>query len=142
MTNITTSKTDILIIGSGAAGMATAIECAKSHQVVIISKTKLQSGATTWAQGGIAAATHPQDSWQTHANDTILAGADLCNPTMVDFTISQGASIIKWLQQLGMPFCMDDLAKNQISLCIEGGHSKRRIAHCKRCHRQSINQYT
>ena len=120
---------DVLIIGSGAAGLSVALELAKDTKVAILSKTKLQSGSTRWAQGGIAAVLDDQDSIANHVNDTLVAGAGLCHTDTVNNVASAGKESIQWLADQGVEFSKDEDNKNSYHLTREGGHSHRRIIH-------------
>ena len=95
---------DVLIIGSGAAGLSLALRLASNGPVAIISKGPIHEGCTYYAQGGISAVLADEDSFQSHADDTMIAGAGLCNPDSVRFTVEHGPENIHWLQQLGVPF--------------------------------------
>ncbi|MBT8130497.1 MAG: FAD-dependent oxidoreductase, partial [Gammaproteobacteria bacterium] len=95
---------DVLVIGSGAAGLSLALRLANNGPVAIISKGPISEGCTYYAQGGISAVLGEDDSYQAHINDTINAGAGLCNPDSVRFTIEHGPENIQWLEQLGVPF--------------------------------------
>ena len=120
---------DVLIIGSGAAGLSVALELAKDTKVAILSKTKLQSGSTRWAQGGIAAVLDDQDSIANHVSDTLVAGAGLCHTDTVNNVASAGKESIQWLADQGVEFSKDEDNKNSYHLTREGGHSHRRIIH-------------
>ena len=95
---------DVLIIGSGAAGLSLALRLASNGPVALISKGPVNEGCTYYAQGGISAVLAEEDSFQSHVDDTINAGAGLCDPDSVRFTIEHGPENIRWLQQLGVPF--------------------------------------
>jgi L-aspartate oxidase len=90
---------DVLIIGGGAAGLSLALEVADQMTVAILSKATLTSGSTQYAQGGISAVLSQDDSLDSHVEDTLKAGAGLCDPTVVHFTVSQGPERIAWLIQ-------------------------------------------
>ncbi|OZG70625.1 L-aspartate oxidase [Hahella sp. CCB-MM4] len=122
---------DVLIIGSGAAGLAVALNLPDSLRVAVLSKTTLQSGSTLWAQGGIAAVYDDQDSVESHIQDTLNAGAGLCHEDAVRFTVENGRSAIEWLISQGVQFDTEDPGSttHNFHLTQEGGHSHRRILH-------------
>ena len=88
-------STDILIIGGGAAGLATALHLADHARVTVLSKGDITSGSSHWAQGGIAAAWLEDDSWQAHVDDTLIAGAGLCRREVVDFTAKNARQAVE-----------------------------------------------
>ncbi len=135
-------KAEILIIGSGAAGLTLALRSADFAQVTVLSKGDLREGATFYAQGGIAAVLDKTDSIESHVEDTLAAGVDLCHRNIVEHIISRGAEAVSWLIEQGVPFTSKHLksAKNydvdieseeisSLHLTQEGGHSHRRIIH-------------
>ena len=119
-------QTDVLVIGSGAAGLATALHLAPRAKVMVISKDALRGGATNRAQGGLAAVTHPDDSFDDHIADTIDAGAGLCAEDVVRFAVSRAPQCIQYVMDLGLVFDQDGNAPH---LTREGGHSQRRVLH-------------
>ncbi len=130
-------KSDFLIIGSGIAGLTYGLDVCKYGKVTILCKDEPGEGNTTYAQGGIAAVTSCNDSIESHVNDTLTAGAGLCDKTVVQTVIEESGSAINFLLDLGVNF---DLTKNSgkdkkqdfsqnFSLGKEGGHSERRILH-------------
>ncbi|HID48373.1 MAG TPA: FAD-binding protein, partial [Chromatiales bacterium] len=121
-------ETDILIIGSGAAGLSLALRLADTHTISLISKASLREGSTLYAQGGIAAVLASDDSIESHIADTINAGAGLCDPDVVRFTVAHGPENIQWLLEQGVHFTTDKKHGN-FHLTREGGHSHRRIVH-------------
>lgn len=124
-------KTDILLIGGGAAGLSLALRLADNFSITLISKTKLEDGSTIHAQGGIAAVLDEGDSIESHVEDTLDAGAGLCDPATVQFTVERSRRTIEWLITRGVPFThqVADHADSPYHLTREGGHSHRRIIH-------------
>ena len=100
-------KTDILIIGSGAAGMTSAIELSKEFDITLISKNTLVDSSTWYAQGGIAAVIDEKDSTEDHLRDTLIAGDGLCNVEAVRECVSKGKEAIDWLSDIGTSFTRD-----------------------------------
>ena len=119
---------DVLVIGSGAAGLTLALNLSSVATVAVISKDRLRDGSTWYAQGGIAAVLDDKDSTNAHINDTLKAGAGLCHESAVSFTVENSASAIQWLVDQGVEFTRthDD---QDFHLTKEGGHSHRRIIH-------------
>lgn len=117
---------DILIIGSGAAGLTAALNLAPHFKVAVLAKAGLSEGSTAWAQGGIAAVLEPGDSFASHIEDTMVAGAGLNNRAVVEQVVENAPRAIAHLRALGVPFSMEDDA---LHLTQEGGHSHRRIVH-------------
>ncbi len=123
---------DILIIGSGAAGLSLALRLAGKARIAVLSKAALREGCTLWAQGGIAAVLdEDRDSIDSHVQDTLNAGAGLCHPEAVRFTIEHGRAAVQWLIDQGVPFTRQPAStgKPRYHLTREGGHSHRRIIH-------------
>ena len=122
---------DVLIIGSGAAGLSLALELPSRLHVAVISKSRLQEGCTLYAQGGISSVTHPEDSFAAHIKDTLDAGAGLNNPDAVRYAIEAAPAAIKHLVDIGVPFTRHPEAdqKQEFHLTREGGHSVRRVLH-------------
>ena len=123
----TPTCTDVLIIGSGLAGMTLALSLPAKLRITLLSKGRVDECASAWAQGGIAAVLDASDSLEAHVQDTLIAGAGLCDETAVRRILEQGPQAIAWLQALGVPFSTD--AGGRLHLTREGGHSARRIAH-------------
>ena len=128
---------DVLIIGSGAAGLSLALSLPKTCNIAILSKDIVTEGSTFYAQGGVSAVLDKGDTNESHIQDTINAGAGLCKEDIVKFAVSQGKSSIKWLQDAGVPFTYDDDNQN-LHLTREGGHSHRRVAHADDASRKAI----
>ncbi|MFT5259696.1 MAG: L-aspartate oxidase [Saprospiraceae bacterium] len=122
-----TIDSPILIVGSGLAGLTLALKLARDDfKVSILSKKEVDSGSTPYAQGGIAAALADEDSYESHASDTHIAGAGLCNEETVNYVIERGPQAIQWLIDEGTEFTKQD---GDYHLTREGGHSHRRIIH-------------
>ena len=124
---------DVLIVGSGAAGLSLALQLPSSLSIGLLSKADVHSGSTSWAQGGMAAVLHERDTVASHVDDTLQAGAGLCHEDAVRFTVEQSAAVVDWLVAQGVDF---DLRNDQpddefreFHLTMEGGHSIRRILH-------------
>ncbi|MGB1402251.1 MAG: FAD-binding protein, partial [Pseudohongiellaceae bacterium] len=138
-----TLDTDIVIVGSGAAGLTLALRTADFARVTVLSKGDLQEGATYYAQGGIAAVLDDSDSIDSHVTDTLHAGVGLCHRDVVEHVVERSASAVSWLVAQGVPFTTkstaeatgDDAAPSSqaelssLHLTQEGGHSHRRIIH-------------
>ncbi len=122
-------KTDFLVIGSGLAGLMYALKVAKHGKVVLITKTTMQETNTSYAQGGIASVAYSGDSYEKHVQDTLVAGAGLCNEKVVRNVIKEGPKMIKELIKLGTNF--DKKPDGNYDLAREGGHSEPRIYHHK-----------
>ncbi len=118
---------DVLVIGSGAAGLTAALTLAQTHKVAVLAKGGLSDGATSWAQGGIAAVLEPGDTFESHIDDTMIAGAGLNNRQTVEFVVESAPEAIARLAALGVPF--NSVKGDQWHLTREGGHSHRRIVH-------------
>lgn len=124
--------TDILVIGSGAAGLSLALHLADLGRVAVIAKESLTEGCTLYAQGGIAAVLNEHDSIESHVEDTLNAGADLCKPEVVRFAVEHGRESVERLIQYGVPFSRGPEDPQQTSpyhLTREGGHTHRRVIH-------------
>ncbi|HEV7287294.1 L-aspartate oxidase [Sphingomonas sp.] len=117
---------DVLVIGSGAAGLTAALNLAERFKVTVLAKGGLDEGSTAWAQGGIAAVLEPGDTFEAHIEDTMVAGAGLNDRATVEMVVENAPAAINRLVELGVPFNMDG---NALHLTREGGHSARRIVH-------------
>jgi len=122
---------DVLIIGSGAAGLSLAIRLSEYCRVALLSKSSLQEGATLYAQGGIATVLNAKDSIADHVADTIRVGSGLCDPDTVRFTVERGPNCIQWLIDKGVKFTQVSNNKKHYHLTQESGHSHKRIIHAK-----------
>ncbi|ARM31255.1 L-aspartate oxidase [Prosthecochloris sp. HL-130-GSB] len=122
-------KTDVLVIGSGIAGLYFALHIADHAQVTIITKKESSTSNTNWAQGGIAATIDKNDSPDLHVRDTLDAGAGLCSREMVELMVSEGPRHIHKLMDFGVNFTMTD--DEHLDLGREGGHSRKRIVHVR-----------
>lgn len=123
---------DVLIIGSGGAGLSLALKFADhSVNVAVLSKFALTAGSTYYAQGGISAVFDAEDSIESHIEDTLNAGAGLCDPEIVRLTVSSGKSSINWLREQGVVFTEETVTTGETKLHLtqEGGHSHRRVVH-------------
>jgi len=122
---------DVLIIGSGAAGLSLALRLAQNARVAVLSKRELTEGSTFYAQGGVAAVMDPGDTLQAHIQDTLRAGAGLCDPETVKFVVENGPDSIKWLIDQGVNFSRRNSEQPDAGyhLTREGGHTHRRVIH-------------
>ncbi|POP42454.1 L-aspartate oxidase [Superficieibacter electus] len=122
---------DVLIIGSGAAGLSLALRLAEHRSVIVLSKGPMSEGSTLYAQGGIAAVFDETDSVDSHVEDTLIAGAGLCEPHAVSFVASNARHCVQWLIDQGVLFDTQLQPNGEASfhLTREGGHSHRRILH-------------
>lgn len=117
---------DVIIVGSGAAGLSAAITLARTHKVLVLAKGDLAGGSTAWAQGGIAAVLDAGDTFDNHINDTMVAGAGLNRQETVEFVVENAPAAIERLVDMGVPFNKE---AEVLHLTREGGHSHRRIVH-------------
>jgi L-aspartate oxidase len=117
---------DVLIVGSGLAGLTAALRLALTHRVAILTKRAMADGSSGWAQGGIAAVLAEGDSFDSHIDDTLVAGAGLSDLDATRFVVEHAPQTIAWLQTLGVAFSQEN---GHLHLTREGGHSARRIVH-------------
>ncbi|GAA4412695.1 L-aspartate oxidase [Fodinibacter luteus] len=123
-----TTTADVVVVGSGIAGLTCALRLRERvDRVLLVTKTVLSAGSTTWAQGGIAAALHPEDTPEEHLEDTLTAGVGLCDVAAVRALVTEGPARVHELVALGAEFDRD--AGGEIKLTREGGHHRDRIAH-------------
>ncbi len=123
-----TVEADVIVIGSGIAGLTAALELRhRVSKVLVVTKGALGSGNTVWAQGGIAAALDPEDTPEEHLQDTLVAGAGLCSTSAVRALVTEGPDRVRKLVDRGAHF--DTQADGSITLTREGGHHRDRIAH-------------
>lgn len=127
------NKVDVVVIGSGAAGLALALHLPTSYRVAVMSKGDVTQSSTYWAQGGMAAVLHARDSVEAHVEDTLGAGGGLCHRDAVEFTVARSRATVEWLVSLGVDFDLrqdvDPSGTPEYHLAQEGGHSHRRIVH-------------
>ena len=119
---------DVVVVGSGAAGLMTCLELPAGLRVLLLSKQDGPPSASRWAQGGIAAVTRPEDSFESHIQDTLRAGADLCDRRAVDLLVRDAPGCVARLLELGMGF---DREADQLSTTLEAAHSHRRVLHAQ-----------
>src|SRR5436190_8099679 len=126
---------DFLVLGSGVAGLSFALKVADRGPVAIITKKDRAESNTNYAQGGIAAVTSKEDSFEMHVRDTLEAGAGLCKEAVVRTIVQEGPARIQELIDLGMRFSEREATTanghRELDLGKEGGHSRRRILHAK-----------
>jgi L-aspartate oxidase len=121
-------KTDVLIIGSGIAGLFTALKISEFSEVILVTKKDKNESNTNYAQGGIASVISKDDSFDQHIKDTLVAGAGLCNEQMVRIMVQEGPERVMDLMNVGTNFSKKD---GSFDLALEGGHSKPRIVHAE-----------
>ncbi len=120
------TKVDFLVLGSGIAGLSFALRAAESATVAIVTKAAAHESNTQYAQGGIAAVIDPTDSFESHINDTLIAGAGLCEKDAVEVVVREGPDRLRELIKLGAEFSKES---GKLHLVREGGHSANRIVH-------------
>jgi len=120
---------DVLVIGSGAAGLTVSLQLAPHAKIALLSKGSLTDSSTLYAQGGIAAVLDATDSVESHVADTLVAGAGLCDPGVVRFVVENAKDAITRLIDYGVDFTRDGTSPDEYHLTREGGHSHRRIIH-------------
>lgn len=122
-----TVTTDVLVLGSGIAGLTFALHAANSATVTVVSKRAADQGSTAWAQGGISSVQSPDDSFEKHIADTHAAGVGLCHDVVVGLCVHEAPAAIHWLLEVGVELSRRD--DGTLDLGREGGHSERRVAH-------------
>ena len=120
---------DVLVIGSGLAGLTAALLLAPGRRVALLTKRELSDGSSGWAQGGMAAVLAEGDTLEQHISDTLIAGAGLCELAAVRAVVEGAPKAIAWLRDLGVPFSEDSEHPGELHLTREGGHGQRRIVH-------------
>ncbi|MCU4325454.1 L-aspartate oxidase [Acinetobacter johnsonii] len=128
MSNLnTTHHFDVIIVGSGGAGLSLALSLPQHFNIAVLAKSNLTDASTFYAQGGVAAVLDKTDSIEQHIDDTMIAGAHLCETEAVKQTVEGGKPSVDFLLKHGVQFTLDD--QEQLHLTREGGHSQRRIIH-------------
>ena len=122
-------RADVLVVGSGVAGLTAALGATRHGRVLLVTKARLDDGSTRWAQGGIAAALGLDDSPADHAQDTLVAGVGLCDTDAVEVLVTEGPARVRELIGLGAAFDPDPARPGNPALTREGGHLRRRILH-------------
>jgi L-aspartate oxidase len=122
-----TVETDVVVVGSGVAGLMTALHAAELHRVLVVTKVHVDDGSTRWAQGGVAAALGADDSPEEHLRDTLEAGAGVCDVAAVRVLCEEGPARLRELIGLGAAFDRDP--SGELQLTREGGHHRDRIVH-------------
>ena len=130
---VTPKKFDFIVLGSGIAGLTFALKVAHAGTIAIVTKKSRAESNTNYAQGGIAAVTSEEDSFESHVQDTLVAGAGLCNEEVVRGIVEAGPERIEELIELGMKFSEREAenGERELDLGKEGGHTNRRILHAK-----------
>ncbi len=123
------SEFDVIVIGSGTAGLTLALQLANDARVALLSKDQLKESASLYAQGGISVVLDQTDSFDSHIEDTLIAGAGLCDEDSVRYTVEHARGSIEWLIEQGVSFTKDGVTSETYHLTQEGGHSHRRVIH-------------
>jgi L-aspartate oxidase len=131
------TRPDVLVLGSGIAGLMFALESAEAGTVLVVTKREAADSSTNWAQGGIAAVLDPADTFTDHERDTLRAGAGLCDRAVVREVVREGPERVRALEHLGVAFSRD---RHGFTLGREGGHSRRRIVHASDFTGRAIEQ--
>src|SRR6266480_5793925 len=118
--------TDLLVIGAGIAGLRAALEVPPGLDVLVVTKDRIQESNSSYAQGGIAGVLSPEDRFENHIEDTLTAGAGLCDRAIVELVVREAPNQIADLIRFGTHFDEED---GRLALTREGGHSHRRIVH-------------
>ncbi len=121
-------EVDVVVLGSGAAGLSAALAARPVRSVLVVTKDILSAGSTQWAQGGLAGVLHPEDTIEDHVRDTLAAGAGLCDEAVVRELVTEAPKSIRYLMRLGAAFDPEH-GGTDIALTREGGHSHNRIVH-------------
>jgi L-aspartate oxidase len=128
MAPLLAAQWDVVVVGSGAAGLMTCLELPRDLNILLLSKQLNPRSASRWAQGGIAAVTRAEDSFDSHIADTIQAGAGLCDQPAVELLVRQAPACVERLLSLGMAF---DRENGHLSTTLEAAHSHRRVLHAQ-----------
>ncbi len=124
-------QADVLVIGSGIAGLSLALQAAVSASVLVVTKVEAEESNSNYAQGGVAAVLGDDDRIALHERDTLACGAGLCDPEAVRVLVEEGPDEVLRLLSLGVRFTRDPIQRGRLALGREGGHSRRRIVHAK-----------
>ncbi|MBQ4137779.1 MAG: FAD-binding protein, partial [Clostridia bacterium] len=119
---------DVLVVGSGLAGIYAALHINGDKSCALVTKVNIESSNSWLAQGGIAAVIDPSDNFSSHVEDTLRAGAGMCDPEAVEVLVKEGPDNIRELVEMNVPF--DTNIEGELMITREGGHSCRRIVHC------------
>jgi len=129
MSSLTTKQYDVLVIGSGAAGLSLSLRLPEDVRIAVIAKREVAEGNTYYAQGGISAVLDAEDSVDAHVDDTLISGAGLCDEDAVRLIVEKGPENIQWLLNEGVNFTRESKPNQGYHLTREGGHSHRRVVH-------------